>query len=70
LTWSQSFKKFFGVLTPLFFAQICALKFEPKFMPKTSFVVVPTAQNRFIGLKKLFILITPTQTFWCWHSLF
>jgi hypothetical protein len=70
LTWSQSFKKFYGVLTPLFFAQICELKFEPKFTPKTSFVVIPTAQNRFIGLKKLFILITQPPKFWRWGSLF
>jgi hypothetical protein len=35
-----------------------------------SFVVIPRAQNRFIGLKKSFILITPTPKFWRWRSLF
>jgi hypothetical protein len=34
------------------------------FAKKLSFVVIPTAQNRFIGLKKLFILNTPTPKFW------
>jgi hypothetical protein len=35
-----------------------------------SFVVIPTAQNRFIGLKKLFFLSMPMPKFWHWRSLF
>ncbi len=37
---------------------------------KTSFVVIPTAQNRFIGLKTSFFLITPKPKFWRWRYQF
>jgi hypothetical protein len=33
-------------------------------------VVIPTAQNSFIGLKTSFFLITPTPKFWRWRNEF
>jgi hypothetical protein len=35
-----------------------------------SFVVIPTAQNSYIGLKTSFFLITPTPKFCHWHNQF
>jgi hypothetical protein len=34
------------------------------------FVIIPTAQNSYIGLKTLFFLITPTPKFWHWRNQF
>jgi hypothetical protein len=35
-----------------------------------SFVVIPTAQNSYIGLKASFFLIMPTPKIWCWRNEF
>jgi hypothetical protein len=56
---------FFGINYATFLSTNLSLEINAKInAKKMSFVVIPTIQNRFIGLKKLFILIMPTPKFW------
>jgi hypothetical protein len=59
--WSHSYKTCFGVITPFFginYATFLGTNLSVEINAK-----ILTAQNRFIGFKKLFILITPTPKF-------
>ena len=76
--WTQSYKTSFGVITPFFginYATFLCTNISVEINNKINakkcfFIVIPTAQNRFIGFKMSFYLITPMPKFWRWHSLF
>jgi hypothetical protein len=77
-TWSQSYKTYIVLIKPFFWRNLRQFSTHKYwrgnnaiiYAKKMSFVVIPTAQNRFIELKKLFFLITPTPKFWCWRNYF
>jgi hypothetical protein len=61
---------FFDINYATFLSMNLSLEINAKINnKKTSFVIIPTAQNRFIGLKKLLILITPSQIFFFFWTL-